>query len=313
MKKVLSLALALVFCLGALVSLGSCKKDSDADFVVGICQLMKHDALDAATEGFQDALKSKIEAAGKTVEIITEVPGEATLCTTVVNTFVAKNVDLIMANATPALIAAANTTRKIPILGTSVTSYSDTFKNGVPSNVSGTSDAVSFEAQAQMMIDSLDLKSGDKIGVIYCSNESNSLLQYNKVKAYFEAKGIVTTAYTFSEITELQAVSTKAASESKAIYIPSDNTVSANEQVVDAVCTSAKVPVFTSYGGDICYASLAIDYYQLGYKTGSMAADILLGNKTIAELGTPDANVIETTVEYNKGRCAALGITIPEE
>ena len=310
MKRILSLILAAALCLSMATALASCSKKTD--YTVGICQLMKHDALDSATQGFIDALNKKMGEAGKTVEIITEVPGEANLCPTVINTFVSKGVDLIMANATPALLSAANATKTIPVLGTSVTSYSDTFASGIPSNVSGTSDGVSFESQAQMMIDSLGLVAGDKVGVIYCSNETNSVLQYNKVKAYFEGKGVVVTAYTFSETTELQSVSAKAASESKAIYVPSDNTVSANEKVVDAACTAAGVPVFTSYGGDICYASLAIDYYQLGYKTGEMAAEVILGNKTVAELGNPDANILTPTVQYNKERCTALGITVPE-
>lgn len=310
MKKLLSFILAVALCLSLLAALSSCGKKTD--YTVGICQLMKHDALDAATKGFEDALKAKMEAAGKTVEIITEVPGEATLCPTVINTFVSKNVNLIMANATPALLSAANATKTIPILGTSVTSYSDTFENGVPSNVSGTSDGVSFEDQAQMMIDTLGLAENDQVGVIYCSNESNSVLQYNKVKDYFETKGIIVKAYTFSETTELQTVAASAVSESDAIYVPSDNTVSANEKVLDSVASAAKKPVFTSYGGDICYASLAIDYYQLGYKTGEMAADVLLGNKTIADLGNPDNNILTPTTQYNKTRCEALGIPVPE-
>ena len=311
MKKIISIILVLTICLGACLSLASCK--TKADFTIGICQLMKHDALDAATKGFIDSLTAELEAAGKTVEFDTQVPGDANLCPTVINTFVSKRVDLIMANATPALVAAANATSTIPVLGTSVTSYADTFKNGIPSNVSGTSDGVPFESQAQMMIDTLGLKEGDKVGVIYCSNESNSLFQFNAVKAYFDTKGIVTTAYTFSETTELQAVASNAAEQSKAIYIPSDNTVTANESVVDTVCSDKKIPVFTSYGGSICYVSLAIDYYQLGVQTGKMAAELLLGNKTIADLGTPDTNVLVPTKQYNTDKCAALGITVPQE
>lgn len=309
MKKLLSLVLAITLCFGVFGALTSCS--DKADYTVGICQLTKHDSLDAATKGFIDSLTAELEKAGKTVEFDTQVPGDANLCSTVINTFVSKNVDLIMANATPALVAAANATASIPVLGTSVTSYSDTFKNGVPDNVSGTSDGVSFESQAQMMIDTLGLKSGDKVGVIYCSNESNSLFQFNAVKAYFDTKGIVTTAYTFSETTELQTVAAKAADESKAIYVPSDNTVSANESVVDTVCTEKKVPVFTSYGGSICYVSLAIDYYQLGVETGKMAAKVLLGEKSVADLGAPDSNVLTPTVQYNEEKCAALGITVP--
>ena len=308
MKKMLSIVLALTLCVGACLSLSGCGDNNDS-YQVGICQLMVHDSLDQATQGFQDGLKAALEKTGKTVEFDTQVAGEANLCTTVVNTFTAKNVDLIMANATPALLAAANATTKIPVLGTSVTDYADTFSGNIPENVTGTSDAVPFDEQAKMMIESLKLVEGDKVGVIYCTNESNSLIQYNAVKELFEAEGIVVTAYTFSETTELQALVTKAASESKAIYVPSDNTVAQNDSVVGTICTEKKVPVFTSYGGEICYASLAIDYYQLGYRTGEQAAEILLGNKKPSDI---EVETLTPSVVYNEELCATLGIEVPQ-
>lgn len=308
MRKILSMILAGVLATGACLALTSCGNKA-ADYSVGICQLMVHDSLDQATEGFIEGLTAALEKEGKTVEFDTQVAGEANLCTTVVNTFLAKNVNLIMANATPALLSAANATTDIPVLGTSVTDYTDTFSGNIPANVSGTSDAVPFAEQAKMMINSLKLVEGDKVGVIYCTNESNSLIQYNAVKELFEAEGIVVNAYTFSETTELQALVSKAASESKAIYIPSDNTVAQNDSIVGTICTEKNVPVFTSYGGSICYASLAIDYKQLGVKTGEMAAEVLLGTKTPADM---QIQTLVPTVVYNEELCTKLGIEIPE-
>ena len=308
MKKTLSLVLALMLCICACIPLASCGESTD--YTVGICQLMVHPSLDEATQGFIDALTEELEKAGKTVDIDTQVAGEANLCTTVINTFTAKNVDLIMANATPALLAAANATTTIPVLGTSVTDYADTFKGNVPENVTGTSDAVPFDEQAKMMISSLGLVAGDKVGVIYCTNESNSLVQYNAVKALFESENIVVEAYTFSETTELQAIVTSAATNCKAIYVPSDNTVAQNDSIVGTICTQNNVPVFTSYGGTICYASLAIDYYELGVETGKMAAEILLGNKTVADY---EIKTLTPTVMYNEELCNQLGITVPEK
>ena len=307
MKKFLSLILVLIICISSCLSITSCGEK--VDFTIGICQLMEHDSLDDATRGFIDALTAEMEKAGKTVKFETNIAGEATLCTTVVNALIAKNVDLIMANATPALLAAASGTTTIPVLGTSVTDYSDTFKGTIPANVSGTSDAVPFAEQAQMMIDSLGLVAGDKVGVIYCTNESNSLIQYNAVKALFEEKGIVVEAYTFSETTELQAITTSAASSCKAIYVPSDNTVAQNDTVVGTICNEKKVPVFTSYGGSVCYASLAIDYYELGKETGKMAAEILLNGKSASDI---EIKTLTPSVVYNKELCAQLGITVPE-
>ena len=309
MKKIIALTLVLVILTAALTGCGT-GSSSDKAFTVGVCQLMVHDSLDQATQGFIEALTADIEAAGGTVDIDSQVAGEAGLCTTVINTFTAKKVDLIMANATPALLAAANATTTIPVLGTSVTDYADTFAGNIPANVSGTSDAVPFDEQAKMMIDTLKLTAGDKVGVLYCTNESNSLIQYEAVKALFEAEGIEVTPYTFSETTELQALTASMAGEVKAVYIPSDNTVAANDSIVGTICTEKNVPVYTSYGGAICYASLSIDYYQLGYETGKMAAQILLEGKTPADF---EVMTLTPTVAYNEELCAQLGIEVPAE
>ncbi|MBQ9745334.1 MAG: ABC transporter substrate-binding protein [Clostridia bacterium] len=308
MKKIISLVLVLAICLGTCLAFTSC---SQTDYTVGICQLMEHASLDKATQGFVDALTAELEKAGKTVTIDTQVAGDPTLCSTVINTFTAKNVDLIMANATPALTAAAEATSTIPVLGTSVTDYDDTFGGNIPENVSGTSDAVPFSDQAQLMIDSLGLVAGDVVGVLYCANESNSLIQYNAVKELFEAEDIVVKAYTFSDVaTELQSLVNKMVTECKAVYVPSDNTVADNDAVVGTICTQNNIPVFTSYGGEICYASLAIDYYQLGYETGKMAAEILLGTKKPADIEI--MKLQPSGVVYNEELCAQLGITVPE-
>ena len=313
MKKLM----ALMLCLVMVIAMAGCGNTNDATvatdatetdtLTVGICQLMVHDSLDAATQGFVDALGEKALEAGVEVEFDTQVAGDANLCTTVINTFTAKDVDLIMANATPALLAAASATDSIPVLGTSVTDYADTFKGNIPANVTGTSDAVPFDEQAKMMIDTLNLAEGDVVGVLYCTNESNSLIQYEAVKALFEEQGIVVNAYTFSETTELQALVTKAAGEIKALYVPSDNTVAANDTVVGTICNENKVPVFTSYGGAVCYASLAIDYYELGRETGLMAAEILLNGKSAADF---EVKTLTPTVVYNNELCEALGIEV---
>ena len=309
MKRIVAITLALVICLGTCLSLTGCG-EKKADFTVGICQLMEHESLDKATEGFKTALTAALEAEGKTVAFEEQVAGGSDLCTTMVDTFVAKEVELIMANATPALLAAANATTTIPVLGTSVTDYNDTFSGNIPANVSGTSDAVPFAEQAQMMIDSLKLVAGDQVGVLYCSDESNSKIQYEAVKVLFEDKGIRVKAYTFSETTELEAMVTSACGECKAIYVPSDNTVADNDSVVGNICNEKKIPVYTSYGGAICYASLAIDYYKLGEQTGKMAAQILLGQKTPADI---EIATLTPSVVYNKDLCASLGITVPAE
>ena len=307
MKKLVSVILAIALCIGTCLAMTACG-DQKADFTVGVCQLMEHESLDKATEGFKAALTAALQEKGKTVTFDVQVAGGSDLCTTVINAFTAKNVDLIMANATPALSAAANATQTIPVLGTSVTDYEDTFSGNIPANVSGTSDAVPFNEQAQMMIDTLKLVAGDQVGVLYCSDESNSKIQYEAVKKLFEDKGIVVKAYTFSETTQLDALVTTACGECKAIYVPSDNTVADNDSIVGTICNDKKIPVYTSYGGNICYASLAIDYYALGEETGKMAAQILLGEKTPADL---EIKTLTPSTVYNEDLCKALGIEVP--
>lgn len=307
MKKSVSLLMAVVMLLSVCCVFSGCGGAGDV-YTVGVCQLMEHESLDQATQGFMDALTAEMEAAGKKVEFDVQVAGDASLCTTVINTFTAKKVDLIMANATPALVAAANATSEIPILGTSVTDYNDTFQNNIPANVSGTSDAVPFDEQASMMIDTLGLTAGDVVGVLYCSNESNSLIQYEAVKALFESEGIVVEPYTFSETTELQALVTSMAANVKAVYVPSDNTVAQNDTIVGNICTEQKVPVYTSYGGAVCYASLSISYYDLGAETGKMAAQVLLNGKSPADI---TITTLTPSVSYNEELCAELGIEVP--
>jgi len=160
-----------------------------------------------------------------------------------------------------------------------------------------------------MMIDTLKLVEGDQVGVLYCINESNSLIQYEAVKALFEAEGIVVKAYTFSEITELQALVTSMASECKAVYVPSDNTVAQNDSIVGTICTEKNVPVYTSYGGQVCYASLSISYYDLGVETGKMAAKVLLGTSEISDI---EIMTLTPSVVYNEELCQQLGIAVEE-
>ena len=307
MKRLISMMLVIAMLLSVCFAFAGCS-GNDGSYTVGICQLMVHDSLDQATQGFVDALTAEMKAAGKTVTFDTQVAGDSNLCATVINTFTAKRVDLIMANATPALLAAANATTSIPVLGTSVTDYSDTFGGNIPANVSGTSDAVPFDEQAKMMIETLELVAGDKVGVLYCANESNSLIQYEAVKALFETEGIAVEEYKFSETTELQALVTSMAANVKAVYVPSDNTVAQNDAIVGTICTEQKVPVYTSYGGAVCYASLAIDYYELGKETGKMAAQILLSGKSPADI---EIATLTPTRSYNNDLCAQLGITVP--
>ena len=190
MKKILAIVCA-VLMLCSLAACGSSAAD-DGKYTVGICQLVTHDALDAATQGFQDAL---IAALGEeNVEFdLQNAAGDSNTCSTIINAFVSSDVDLIMANATPALQAAQAATADIPILGTSVTEYGVAldiadFNGTVGSNISGTSDLAPLDQQAAMLQEWFpDAKN---VGLLYCSAEANSKYQVDTVKALLEEKEI---------------------------------------------------------------------------------------------------------------------------
>ena len=291
---------------------GSAAASGDS-YTVGICQLVQHAALDAATQGFEDALTAEF---GDNVKFdFQNAQGDSATCATIANGFVSAGVDLIMANATPALQAAQSATNEIPVLGTSVTEYGvalglSDFSGTVGGNTSGTSDLAPLDQQADMIVEWMP--EAKKVGLLYCSAEANSQYQVDEVQKYLEAKGVTATQYAFSDSNDLSSVCQKAADENDALYVPTDNTVAANTGIVDGICRPAKKPVFAGEEG-ICagcgVATLSISYYDLGYTTGEMAVKILKGE---ADISTMPIEYTDVTKKYNKAVCDDLGLTVPE-
>ena len=280
-------------------------------FRVGICQLVTHDALDAATQGFMDALTEELGADNVTFDV-QNAAGDSNTCSTIVNSFVADSVDLIMANATPALQAASAATADIPILGTSVTEYGvalgiDDFTGTVGGNVSGTSDLAPLDQQAAMILELFpDVKT---VGLLYCSAEANSQYQVDTVKKYLEEKGVACTLYPFADSNDVAAVTQTACDASDVIYVPTDNTVAANTSIVANICLPAGKPVVAGEEGmakGCGVATLSISYYDLGVTTGKMAAKILKGEANISEM---PVEYTDATPKYNASICDQLGIT----
>ena len=279
-------------------------------YKVGICQLVQHVALDAATQGFIDALN---EALPGQVEIENKnASGEANNCGTIVNGFVSEGVDLILANATPALTAAASATADIPILGTSITAYGvaldiDDFNGTVGGNISGTSDLADLEKQAAMITEWFP--ETQKVGLLFCSAEPNSLYQVQEVAKYLSAKGIETQEFAFTDTNDVTAVTQAAADYADVVYVPTDNTAASNTEAIANVLVPAKVPAICGEEG-ICsgcgVATLSISYYDLGVTTGKMAAKILTGE---ADISTMPVEFTEATPKYNAAMCETLGIT----
>lgn len=324
LKKVTAILLTAVMT-AALAACGSSSGDSSGSsgddaggsgtYTIGICQQMEHAALDAATEGFQDACR---ELFGEdNVEFdVQNAQGEQTMCSTIVNNFVSSDVDLILANATLPLQTAAQATSDIPILGTSVTDYGsalgiDDWTGATGVNISGTSDLAPIEEQEDMLLELVP--EAKTVGILYCSAESNSKYQAELFEAELEADGISYKEYTAADSNEIQSVTQNAVEECDAIYIPTDNTMASNTQIINNICLPAKVPVIAGEEG-ICsgcgVATLSISYYDLGYQTGEMAYKILAEGEDIASMEVETA--AQVTKKYNPAICEELGITVPE-
>ena len=324
LKKVTAILLTAVMT-AALAACGSSSGDGSGSsgddaggsgtYTIGICQQMEHAALDAATEGFQDACR---ELFGEdNVEFdVQNAQGEQTMCSTIVNNFVSSDVDLILANATLPLQTAAQATSDIPILGTSVTDYGsalgiDDWTGATGVNISGTSDLAPIEEQEDMLLELVP--EAQTVGILYCSAESNSKYQAELFEAELEADGISYKEYTAADSNEIQSVTQNAVEECDAIYIPTDNTMASNTQIINNICLPAKVPVIAGEEG-ICsgcgVATLSISYYDLGYQTGEMAYKILAEGEDIASMEVETA--AQVTKKYNPTICEELGTTIPE-
>lgn len=332
MKKLLALLLALCM-LAAMTACGSdAASSAPADaassgtaeaaapadgetYLVGICQLVQHDALDAATQGFKDALTEKL--GDKVTFDEQNASGDSANCSTIVNGFLSSNVDLIMANATAPLQAAAAATADIPVLGTSVTDYAtaleiDNWTGTVGSNVSGTSDLAPLDQQAAMVKEMFpDAK---KVGLVYCTAEPNSVYQCDVIEGYLKEEGFEVERFAFNDTNDVSSVTQSACDACDVLYIPTDNTAASNTEAIANVVLPAGVPVVCGEEG-ICsgcgIATLSIDYYELGVTTGKMAAKILTGEADISDM--PIEYYQNPVKKFNADLCDALGITAPAD
>ena len=314
MKKAIALLCAAMLVLGMTACAPAQNNEvqqNDGKYVIGICQFLPHPALDKATEGFIAAVEEGLGKENVTIEL-QDAAGEASNCTTIVNGFVASKVDLIMANATPAVAAAANATETIPILGTSVTEYGvalgiENFTGTVGFNVSGTSDLADLAKQAQMVIDWCP--NAKNVGLLYCSAEANSKYQVEEVKKLLEAKGLTCKLFAFADTSDLMSVTQEAATFADVIYVPTDNTVANNASAIDSICRPAGIPIIAGEAG-VCagcgIATLSIDYYDLGYTTGKMAVRILKDGADITKM--PIEYAPEVSYLYNEEICKELNI-----
>ena len=310
-KRIVALCLTAVLVAGVFAGCSTQTKK----YKVGICQLVQHDALDAATQGFKDALTEKLGA--ENVEFDEQnAGGDSATCATITNQFVANGVDLIMANATPALQAAMAATTEIPIVATSITDYATaleitdwTGKTGI--NVTGTSDLAPLAEQAAMIKELCP--EAKTVAILYCSAEANSKYQADVITKELTTLGLESKVYTCADTNEIASITTQACQECDAIYIPTDNTIASATSAVNEIAEPAGVPIIAGEEG-ICkgcgVGTLSISYYSIGQKAGEMAAEILLNGANPAEMEIQYA--ADLTKKYVADRATALGITVPE-
>lgn len=310
-KRIVALCLTAVLVAGVFAGCSTQTKK----YKVGICQLVQHDALDAATQGFKDALTEKLGA--ENVEFDEQnAGGDSATCATITNQFVANGVDLIMANATPALQAAMAATTEIPIVATSITDYATaleitdwTGKTGI--NVTGTSDLAPLADQAAMIKELCP--EAKTVAILYCSAEANSKYQADVITKELTTLGLESKVYTCADTNEIASITTQACQECDAIYIPTDNTIASATSAVNEIAEPAGVPIIAGEEG-ICkgcgVGTLSISYYSIGQKAGEMAAEILLNGANPAEMEIQYA--ADLTKKYVADRATALGITVPE-
>ena len=309
----LTAAMALTACGGSDAPADDAAANEGA-YRVGIIQQMEHGSLDQATQGFQDKL-TELLGEENVVFDYQNAQGEQTNCTTIATKFVSDGCDLIMANATSALQAAAAATADIPIVGTSVTDYVTAGvvdSNEAPgTNVTGVSDLSEISAQIDVL---LQFCADDtKIAVVYCSAEPNSIYQAELAENYLKELNRDYAVYTVADSNEIQAVMTNVVAECGAVYIPTDNTLANNMEIVKNVTVPAGIPSFVGFeaGLPCALATLSISYYDLGAKAAEMAYEILVNGANPAEM--PIEFVSEgITPKYNATIAAELDVTAPE-
>ena len=314
-KRIISLVASLAFVLSLSVGLTGCGDKAAQDdnqgstdgegtkYTVGICQLVQHEALDAATQGFIDALN---EALPGQVEFQNKnASGDNVNCSTIVNGFVSDGVDLIIPIATLAaqcMVTAADGT-DIPIVYAAISDPEAAGLTGLD-NVTGTSDALNTAFILDMMLAANpDIKT---VGLLYSNSEANSTTPIAEAKAYLQEKQIDFVEKTGNTSGEIVEAAASMVGRVDAVFTPTDNVVMAAEVTVAETLNEAGIPHYTgadSFVAAGAFATCGVNYTELGAYTADMAMDILLGG-AVPEFHVMDGGIITVNTET----AATLGI-----
>ena len=307
-----AVALGLAACGNSGSSATTAASDGEKSYKIGVLQLTQHAALDAANEGFVAAL----DASGINYTIDQQnANNDQSACSTIASKLVGDNDDLIYVIATPAAQAVAAATTEIPIVGCAITDYAasglvaDNEKPG--GNLTGTSDMNPVDDQIAML--QKVLPETKHVGMLYCTAESNSLLQIEMAEAACDKAGLTHERFTVSSSNEVQSVVESMIGKVDAGYSPTDNTIAAAAAQVGQICKEGKLPFVTGeenmcMGMGIC--TLSIDYAELGKMAGEMAVKILTEGADPADMAIETESGDQLKVIKNEEMAEALGIDL---
>ena len=289
-------------------------KDSDVK-TIGVLQYMEHGALDAAYEGFIVGLAEKGYIEGENIKIdLKNAHGDLTTAQTIANQYVSDDVDMMFAIATQAVQSAYNATKDIPILMTAVT---DPVEAGVVkdwnqsgTNVTGTSDLTPVAKQMELITELVP--EAKTVGVIYTTSEVNSEVQVKMAEEAASNLGLQVIRVGVTTVNDIPQAVASVIDKVDAMYAPTDNLIASSMPVLWNACLDKKVPIVAGVDTMVIDGGIAtegIDYYQLGYETGLMAAQVLEGK----DPSTMPINTLQnTTLIVNQKNAEAIGLSIPD-
>lgn len=316
MKGIAAAAIA-AMSVGMLAGCSGGSQQEEKTYKVGVVQLMQHGALDQSNQGMIDGLRDNGYEEGKNLEINQQnAQGDQSNLQTIAQQFLADEVDIILSISTPATQVMAAATEEIPIVGTAITSFEQAglvdSDEAPGTNVTGTHDMSPVAEQIDLLLQVVpDAKT---VGTIYTSSEKNSQVQVEILKEVAAEKGLTVVERTISTVNDIQQAAQSLVGEVDAIWLPTDNNVaSAMPQVVGVTDEAGLVTVcgeesMVYAGGTITYG---INFYQIGYDAGVMAAKILNGESVPAEMpiqGPSDLNLV-----INPTAVEAIGVEIPAD
>ncbi len=291
------------------------KKAEDKVQTVGILQFVSHPALDTITKGVKDALKEAGYQEGKNLKIIFQ-NGQAdqSKLATMSQQLVDKKADVLVGVATPAAQSLANTTKDIPIVLGAVTDPVGAklvaSLDNPGGNVTGVSDQPPVASQIKLGKELLpDAKT---VGMLYSSTEVNSKYQVNEASKTAESLGMAVKEYPVASTNEIAQTVQVMSQNVDFIYIPLDNTIANAMQAVVGEANKSKTPIITSVDTMVEQGGLAtvgIDQYTLGKKTGQMVVQILKGADPSV---TPVYTFKDGVTVLNEKQAEFLGIQIPD-